>query len=100
MYAVIIKAKAGNLDEEYQSYIERMKSLAFEEYGCKEFFSLMNGDSRVAISYWDSLEQIKSWKANTEHLIAQEKAKEKWYRSYRVEVVQVLREYSHGLEDS
>lgn len=96
MYAVIIKAKAGNLDEEYHSSIERMKSLAFEEYGCKEFFAMMNGDSRIAISYWDSLEQIRSWKSDAEHLVAQGKAKQKWYQYYTVQVVEILREYSHS----
>ncbi|MCG8669044.1 MAG: hypothetical protein MI867_06490 [Pseudomonadales bacterium] len=95
MYAVIIRAEAGVLDDEYDEAIDRMKTLAFNEFGCKEFFSLMNGDSRVAISYWDSLEQIKSWRANQEHIVAQNKAKEKWYKSYRIQIVEVLREYEY-----
>lgn len=97
MYAVILRAEAGVLDDEYKESIDRMKELAFNEYGCKEFFSLMNGDSRVAISYWESLEQIKSWRANGEHMIAQGRAKEKWYKSYRVQVVEVLKDYSFNL---
>lgn len=94
MYAIILRATAGILDDEYKESIERMKELAFSEFGCKEFFALMNGDDRVAISYWENLEQIKQWKANSEHLVAQDKAKEKWYKSYRVQVVEVLKDYS------
>ena len=94
MYAVIIRAEAGVLDNEYKETIERMKALAFQGYGCKEFFALMDGESRVAISYWESLDQIKAWKLDEEHIVAQNKAKGKWYRSYRIQVVEVLREYS------
>lgn len=94
MFAVIIRAVAGHLDDDYRSTIERMKKLAFEQYGCLEFFALMDGDQRVAISYWENEEQIKRWKSNAEHLLAQEKARSKWYRSYKIQVVEVKREYS------
>lgn len=94
MFAVIIRAVAGDLDDEYRSTIERMKQLAFERYGCLEFFALMEGDKRVAISYWENEEQIKHWKSNTEHLLAQKKAQSKWYKSYKIQVVEVKREYS------
>lgn len=96
MYAVILRAKAGTLDEDYQTTLKRMKSLAFERYQCREFFALMNGEDRVAISYWDSLEAINAWKADLEHQEAQQKAQAGWYRQYRVQVVEVLRDYSHG----
>ena len=95
MYAVIFRAMVGELDQEYSEAIERMKEVAFKEYGCLEFFALMEGESRVAISYWNSEEEIIRWKANSEHLQAQEQGKEKWYKSYSVQVVEVKREYSH-----
>jgi heme-degrading monooxygenase HmoA len=94
MYAVIIRATVGELDQQYSDAIERMKKLAFEEYGCLEFFALMDGERRVAISYWESEAQIRKWKQNDEHLSTQRQAKEKWYESYTVQVVEVMREYS------
>jgi heme-degrading monooxygenase HmoA len=94
MYAVIIRATVGDLDQQYSDAIERMKKLAFEEYGCLEFFALMDGERRVAISYWESEAQIRKWKQNDEHLQTQSRAKEKWYESYTVQVVEVKREYS------
>lgn len=96
MFAVIFRAMVGELDEEYTEAIERMKTLAFEEYGCLEFFALMDGDSRVAISYWNSQEDILQWKTNSEHLRAQSQGKKKWYKSYTVQVVEIKREYSHN----
>jgi hypothetical protein len=50
MYAVIFRAVVGELDQEYSEAIERMKELAIKEYGCLEFFALMEGESRGAIS--------------------------------------------------
>lgn len=96
MYAVIFRATVGELDQQYSVAIERMKSLAFDKYGCLEFFALMEGEKRVAISYWNSEEDILNWKSNSEHLQAQAHGKDKWYESYTVQVVEVQREYSHN----
>ncbi len=95
MYAVIFRAVAGELDAQYAEAIDRMKELAFQEYNCLEFFSLMEGKQRVAISYWKSAEDIRRWKENSEHLNAQAMGRQKWYESYSVEVVEVKRAYSH-----
>jgi heme-degrading monooxygenase HmoA len=95
MYAVIFRATVGELDQQYNEAIERMKSLAFEQYGCLEFFALMDGEDRVAISYWNTEEDIHNWKRNSEHLKAQAQGRDKWYKSYSVQVAEVQREYSH-----
>ena len=96
MYAVIFRANVGNLDQEYSEAIERMKKLAFEEYGCLDFGAFMEGDRRIAVSYWNSEEDIRNWKNNSEHLSAQKRGAEKWYTSYTVQVVEVKREYSEN----
>jgi heme-degrading monooxygenase HmoA len=93
MYAVIFKAEIREFDESYFSTAARMRELAINEYGCKEFASCCEGDLEVAISYWESKEQIRAWKNNAEHLEAQSLGKSKWYKSYHVQVVEVLREY-------
>ena len=95
MYAVIFRAVVGELDEEYAEAISRMKQLAFDDYGCLEFYSMMEGEERIAISYWESEEAILHWKSNSEHLNAQAQGRRKWYQSYSVQVVQVQREYRH-----
>lgn len=47
----------------------------------------------ITVSYWQTLEDIKNWKAHTEHLIAQRTGREQWYDWYRVKICKVEREY-------
>ncbi|MFL0800461.1 MAG: antibiotic biosynthesis monooxygenase [Agarilytica sp.] len=94
MYAVIFRAKVGEQDSKYFSTAEHMRQFAIDEYGCKEFVAVTEGDDEIAISYWESQDQIKSWRKNAEHIEAQEHGKESWYKSYSVQVVEVIREYS------
>ena len=94
MFAVIFRAEIARLDEEYSLMAARMQKLALEEYGCLEFTAVTEGTSEIAISYWDSMDQIQAWKTNAEHLLAQAKGRSQWYSSYRVQVVDVVREYS------
>ncbi len=70
--------------------------LAIEGYGCLEFTSVREGHLELAISYWNTLEQIGLWKQNTEHQAAQERGKSKWYQSYQVQVVEIVSEYCEG----
>ena len=93
MFAVIFKAEINELDPEYTAVAEQMRDLAINEYGCMEFVAITEGDSEIAISYWNDETQIRKWKQNAEHLTAQAKGKSKWYKSYTVQVVEVLREY-------
>ena len=62
--------------------------------GCKEFVACNEGNIEIAISYWESESQIKEWKQNIEHITAQGMGKSKWYKSYSVQVTNIVREYS------
>ncbi len=94
MFVVILKATIGDLGQEYTEALEQMKKLAFEEYGCLEFTAMMDGNERMALSYWESEEQIRNWKQNCEHLKTQDQAQKTWYKSYSVQVAEITREYS------
>ncbi len=96
MYAVIFRAEIAQLDEEYSVMAAKMRDLAIQEYGCREFTAVTEGHSEIAISYWDSEDQIRAWKENAEHLVAQRKGRAQWYVSYKVQIVEVVREYSAG----
>ena len=91
MYAVIFKAEINELDQEYTLMAQRMRDLAIKEYGCTEFMACNEGNSEIAISYWPSLEHIKAWHSNPEHQVAQKLGKEKWYKSYQVNVTKIIR---------
>ena len=94
MYAVIFKAKTKKLDDDYFKMAKRMRELAIAEYGCIDFTAVTEVSDEIAISYWESMEQIKKWKQNSEHLVAQKLGQEKWYEDYTVEIVKVIRKYS------
>lgn len=94
MYAVIFRAEIARVDEEYSQMAARLRELAIQEYGCLDFTAVTEGSSEIAISYWSSKEQILAWKANAMHLVAQEKGRSQWYSSYRVQIAEVVREYS------
>ncbi|KAF7329288.1 hypothetical protein MKEN_00189700 [Mycena kentingensis (nom. inval.)] len=52
----------------------------------------------VTISYWADEENIRAWKRNVDHLLAQKKGKTEWYLSYEVRVARVERAYSFKTE--
>lgn len=96
MYAVIFRAEINNLDQSYTDMAARMRELAKTEYGCIEFISLTEGNQEISISYWSDEEQIKAWKLDPEHQIAQALGRSKWYKSYKVQVVKLEREYCNN----
>lgn len=93
MYAAIFTAELLALDDEYFQTVDKMRTLAFEKYDCVDFLSLSEGNKEITISYWKSLEDIRAWKQDKEHLQAQRSGRDKWYRHYDVKIVEVLREY-------
>lgn len=95
MFAVIFKAIAGSQDKDYQKAVLRMRELAFGKYGCLDFIAVTEGKQEIAISYWESEDAIRLWKNDSEHLLAQELGRSKWYESYVVQVVEVMREYDY-----
>ena len=94
MYAVIFEAQINQLDESYFVTANRMRELATSQYGCVEFTSITEGDKEISISYWQSLDDIKNWKQDEEHLQAQEMGKKRWYKNYSVKIAEVLKEYA------
>jgi len=91
MYAVIFRATVAEFDDEYFSMARRLKELAFEKYGCRDFVSVTEGEEEIAISYWSTMQQIKDWKKDPEHRHAQLKGREKWYKSFKVEICELIR---------
>jgi heme-degrading monooxygenase HmoA len=90
MYAVIFKGTVAELDDEYHRMAQRLYDLAFKKYGCQDFVSVIDGDQEIAISYWETEQQIRDWKNDPEHIIAKAKGRDKWYRSYSVEICKIV----------
>ncbi len=93
MYVVIFRAKIRVFDDEYTKVATRMRELALEKFDCIEFHALTEGNDEVALSYWHDEQSIRAWKSHSEHVLAQQLGKERWYESYIVQVAQIAREY-------
>lgn len=96
MYAVIFKAIDNQQDADYSKMVKVMRELAFEKYNCQDFLAVKEGDQEIAISYWLNEDDIKHWHQNSQHSVAQQLGRDKWYKSYVVEVVEIKRRYSFG----
>ena len=94
MYAVIFRAGINEPDDAYRELVGQMRERAIGQYGCLELVSTMEGSEEITVSYWETEEQIRAWKQDAEHLVAQELGRSKWYRSYKVQIVEIIREYS------
>lgn len=96
MFAVIFKAKTKNQDSHYTETVAKMRELAFGQYNCIDFVAVTEEEYEIAISYWNSEQDIINWKRDIEHSLAQKLGQQKWYQSYKVEVVEIKRSYSFG----
>ena len=75
--------------------VENLWQLAKDQYGCIDIILATEGTNEITISYWNSLDDIKKWKQDEVHQIAQKLGKDKWYTSYQVQVVEIIREYEN-----
>jgi len=94
VFAVIFRAQIKALDEEYEATALQLRDLAMAQYGCVDFVSHSDGESEIAVSYWQSEAAITAWRADPIHRAAQQRGKARWYSRYSVEVVRVERAYN------
>ena len=91
-YVVIFTSTQKEYIEGYQEMAIKMEELAKTQDGFIGMNSVKN-DVGITISYWTSLEAIKNWKQNSDHLIAQQNGRNQWYNWYNVRICKVEREY-------
>ncbi len=73
---------------------DRMVALASQMPGFLGVESVRGADGlRVTVSYWESVDAIRKWKAHSEHQIAQNTGNRVWYSDYIVRVAKVERAY-------
>lgn len=97
MFVVIFRAKVKAFDDEYTQVAARMRELALKEFGCLDFQAVSEGNDEVALSYWPDESSIRAWKSHSEHVLAQQLGRERWYESYIVQIAQITREYKVGV---
>lgn len=90
--AIFTSAHTGN-HEGYDEDTQTVLDLAVNQPGFIGVEAAGDDDLSFAISYWDSDASIRNFKELAEHLVIQEKGKEKYYRKYKVRIAKVERDY-------
>ena len=94
-YAVIFTSLQNDDLKGYGKMADRMEQLARQQPGYLGFEAARDGLG-IAVSYWKDEESLLAWKANVEHLAAQNMGRERWYSDYTTRVARVERQYSKG----
>jgi heme-degrading monooxygenase HmoA len=96
-YAVIFTSlRTAGDSENYGEMAAQMAVLAADQPGYLGAESVRD-ELGITVSYWESLEAIRQWKAQADHLIAQQLGREKWYAAYKTRVCRVERDYGFGI---
>lgn len=94
-YAVIFSSLRSDGDADaYAEMASKMAELAAQQPGYLGAESARDGLG-ITVSYWESMEAIRRWKAHAEHLVAQQLGREAWYTAYKTRVCKVERDYGH-----
>jgi heme-degrading monooxygenase HmoA len=91
-YAVIFTSLRTSGDHGYNAMSEKMFELASQQDGFLGVESAREGLG-ITVSYWKDPESIRKWKEHAEHKIAREKGRSDWYRSFKVRIARVERDY-------
>jgi heme-degrading monooxygenase HmoA len=93
-YAVIFTSQRSSEDRGYAAMAERMVELAQEQPGFLGIESVRDpGGAGITVSYWSDEAAITAWRAQSEHRIAQESGRARWYLDFEVRVARVERAY-------
>ncbi|MBW8457879.1 MAG: antibiotic biosynthesis monooxygenase [Thiobacillus sp.] len=94
-YAVVFSSQRTDGDNGYGQMAARMVELAARQPGFIGVESVRGDDGfGITVSYWKSGEAIAAWKADVEHLAAQEMGKRAWYEHYELRIAKVERAYA------
>lgn len=91
-YAVIFTSVKNTEDNGYYEMAEKMLTLAKQQEGFLGAESARE-DIGITVSYWKNLESIKAWKNNSQHLEAQYKGRQQWYKAFKTRICKVERDY-------
>ena len=93
-YAVIFSSVMNDNQAGYHEMAQAMVKLAQQQAG---FLGLESAREElgITVSYWQTLHDIKMWKQNSEHLVAQQLGRKQFYKNFIVRISKV--EKSYGL---
>ncbi|WP_300669886.1 antibiotic biosynthesis monooxygenase [Desulfoluna sp.] len=98
MFAVIFEVtptKEGK--EKYLSIAGEIRGFLENREGfisMERFESLVHEGKLLSLSFWENEEAIEKWRNLMDHRMAQKTGKEKLFKSYRIRVAGVTRDYT------
>lgn len=91
--AVIFTSIRTDGDHGYAAMAGSMAALARRQPGFLGIESARDSLG-ITVSYWTDQQAARAWKQVAQHLVAQRRGREVWYRDYRVRVATVEHDYS------
>lgn len=95
-YAVIFTSERTTGDNGYSEMADEMELLVNKQKGFLGFESARESSIGITVSYWKDLQSIRQWKVNHKHKEAREKGRSIWYKSFKVRIAKIERDY--GIE--
>ena len=86
----------SNMSDEYFKEVELLKKELEKEKGfisAERYISNSDKDSFVSISTWKNKESVEKWHQNKKHQISQNKGKQEIFKSFRIRVAEVFKDY-------
>lgn len=94
-YVVVFISQRTGGDNGYAAMAERMVASVEKFNGYLGSESVRNATGLgITVSYWQSQDDIKRWKADAEHQQAQRRGKSDWYQHFRLTVAKVEKDMS------
>lgn len=94
-YAVIFSSQRTDADNGYAETAERMEELIATMPGYLGAESLRGPDGfGITIAYFDTEENIRTWRNHAEHADARMRGRKEWYSHFEVRVAKVERAYN------
>ena len=99
MYAVIFEVTPTvEGKEEYMKIATNLRGFLEGRDGfisIERFQSLVDERKILSLSFWSDETAIKTWRNLVEHRLAQKQGKDSLFKSYRIRVANVVRDYSN-----
>jgi heme-degrading monooxygenase HmoA len=86
-----------NMSDEYFNEVELLKKELENEKGfisAERYKSTTDKDSYVSISTWKDKKSVVKWHQNKKHQLSQNKGKAEIFKSFRIRVAEVYKDYS------
>ena len=96
-YVVIFTSLRTEGDLGYAEMARYIESLVLEQPGFLGMESARE-ETGITVSYWEDLESVNNWRNNHEHKKARQKGRKIWYKTFKVRIAKVERDYEFNRE--